>query len=34
MPDPRVTKLAKVLVNYSVEIQKGQQVVIQTSPIA
>ena len=34
MPDPRVTKLANVLVNYSVEIQKGQQVVIQTSPIA
>ena len=34
MPDPRVTKLAKVLVNYSVEIQKGQQVMIQTSPIA
>lgn len=34
MPDPRVTKLAKVLVNYSVELQKGQQVVIQTSPIA
>jgi len=34
MPDPRVTKLAKVLVNYSVEIQKGQQVLIQTSPIA
>jgi len=34
MPDPRVTKLAKVLVNYSVEVQTGQQVVIQTSPIA
>ena len=34
MPDPRVTKLAKVLVNYSVEIQKGQQVLIRTSPIA
>jgi len=34
MPDPRVTKLAKVLVNYSVEVQKGQQVMIQTSPIA
>jgi len=34
MPDPRITKLAKVLVNYSVEIQKGQQVLIQTSPIA
>lgn len=34
MPDPRVTKLAKVLVHYSVEIQKGQQVVIRTSPMA
>jgi len=34
MPDPRVSKLAKVLVNYSVEIQKGQQVMINTSPIA
>ena len=34
MPDPRVTKLAKVLVQYSVEIQKGQQVVIRTSPDA
>jgi len=34
MPDPRVAKLAKVLVNYSVAIQKGQQVMIQTSPIA
>jgi len=34
MPDPRVTKLAKVLVNYSVEVQKGQQVLIQTNPIA
>ncbi|HSM71971.1 MAG TPA: aminopeptidase [Anaerolineales bacterium] len=34
MPDPRVTKLAKVLVNYSVEVQKGQQVLIQTAPDA
>lgn len=34
MPDPRVSKLAKVLVHYSVEIQKGQQVAIRTSPIA
>lgn len=34
MPDPRVTKLAKVLVHYSVEIQKGQQVIIRTSPNA
>lgn len=34
MPDPRVSKLAKVLVQYSVEVQKGQQVAIRTSPIA
>ena len=34
MPDPRVSKLANVLVHYSVEVQKGQQVVIRTSPIA
>ena len=34
MPDPRVTKLAKVLVHYSTEVQKGQQVIIRTSPIA
>jgi aminopeptidase len=34
MPDPRVSKLAKVLVNYSVEIQKGDQVAIRTSPVA
>jgi aminopeptidase len=34
MPDPRVARLAKVLVHYSVEIQKGQQVVIRTGPSA
>ena len=34
MPDPRVSKLAKVLVDYSVEIEKGEQVAIRTSPIA
>ena len=34
MPDPRVTKLARVLVNYSVEVQKGQQVLIRTAPDA
>ncbi|MGZ9224649.1 MAG: aminopeptidase, partial [Anaerolineales bacterium] len=34
MPDPRIVKLAKVLVHYSVEVQKGQQVLIRTSPIA
>ncbi len=34
MPDPRVSKLAKVLVNYSIEAKKGQQIVIRTHPIA
>jgi aminopeptidase len=34
MTDPRVTKLAKVLVNYSVEIKPGQQLQISSSPIA
>jgi len=34
MPDPRVTKLAKVLVHYSTEVKKGQQVFIRTSPLA
>jgi aminopeptidase len=34
MTDPRVTKLAKVLVNYSVEIKPGQQLHISTSPLA
>src|SRR5688572_4724515 len=34
MPDPRVLKLAKVLVHYSVEVQKGQQVLIRTNPLA
>ncbi len=34
MTDPRVTKLAKVLVNYSVALKRGEQVVIRTSPLA
>ncbi|HEX5807960.1 MAG TPA: aminopeptidase [Anaerolineales bacterium] len=34
MPDPRVLKLAKVLVHYSVEAQKGQQVLVRTDPLA
>jgi aminopeptidase len=33
MPDPRVTKLAQVLVNYSLEIQPGWQFAIQTTPL-
>jgi aminopeptidase len=34
MPDPRVTKLAKVLVQYSTEIKQGQQVIVRTHPVA
>ncbi len=34
MPDPRVTKLAKIMVHYSLALKPGQQVVIRTHPIA
>jgi aminopeptidase len=34
MPDPRITKLAKVMVNYSLGLQPGQQVQIRTHPLA
>ena len=34
MPDPRVTKLAKVLVHYSIAAQPKQQVLIRTNPMA
>jgi aminopeptidase len=34
MSDPRVTKLAKVLINYSLEIKPGQKLAISTSPMA
>jgi aminopeptidase len=34
MPDPRVAKLAEVLVNYSLELQPEQQFVLMTSPLA
>jgi aminopeptidase len=34
MPDPRITKLAKVMVHYSLKIQPGQQVLLQTTPLA
>jgi aminopeptidase len=33
MPDPRVSKLAQVLVNYSLEIQPGQKFVLVTTPL-
>ena len=34
MPDPRITKLAKVLVHYSLEVKSGQQLAIYTHPLA
>ena len=34
MPDPRVSKLAKVLVNYSIALRPGDQFVLRTSPLA
>ena len=34
MADPRLTKLAHLLVNYSVELQPGQQLVLVTHPLA
>lgn len=34
MTDPRYEALAKVLVNYSVEVEKGDLVAIQTQPVA
>jgi aminopeptidase len=32
--DPRVAKLAKVLVNYSLALKPGDQFVLRTSPLA
>jgi aminopeptidase len=34
MPDPRVAKLADVLVHYSLELKPGQQFALRTSPLA
>ena len=34
MTDPRITKLAKVLAHYSLQIKPGQQVFLQTTPLA
>lgn len=34
MSDPRVSKLAKVLIHYSLDIQRGQKLRISTSPLA
>lgn len=34
MPDPRITKLAKVLINYSLEVKPGQKMRISAGPLA
>ncbi len=34
MPDPHVTRLAQVLVHYSLEIKPGQQLFLRTTPLA
>jgi aminopeptidase len=34
MPDPRVQKLAKVLVHYSIELKPGQKMILRTTPLA
>lgn len=34
MPDPRVVKLAEIMVDYSLELKPGQQVWLRTSPVA
>ena len=34
MPDPRVTKLARVMVNYSLGLKPGQQFWLRTTPLA
>ncbi len=34
MPDPRVTRLAQVLIHYSLAVQPGQHMIIETHPLA
>ncbi len=34
MSDPRVTKLAEVLIHYSLELKPGQQMILRTNPLA
>lgn len=34
MPDPRITKLANVLIHYSLELKPDQQLLLRTSPLA
>lgn len=34
MPDPRISKLAQIMVQYSLNLQPGEQFVLRTSPLA
>jgi len=34
MPDPRISKLAEIMAQYSLELRPGQQVWLRTSPVA
>ncbi len=34
MPDARILKLARIMVEYSLALKPGQQVLLQTSPLA
>lgn len=34
MPDPRVAKLAQVLIHYSLDLKPGQQMILRTNPLA
>ena len=34
MPDPRITKLAQIMVHYSLKLKPGQQVQVRTHPVA
>ena len=34
MPDPRLSKLAKILVHYSLDLKAGNQLEIRTNPLA
>ncbi len=34
MPDPRVEKLAEIMVEYSLDLKPGQQVWLRTAPVA
>lgn len=34
MPDPRILKLAQVLVRYSLALKPGDELVLETAPLA